>query len=361
MTAAKPAPLTPPDSDLRGMEWMPLYGHRLFGSDFDINANDAEFRAGLGLWWSAWNQVPAASLPNDETALARFAGCGRDAKAWKRVRTKALHAFVECSDGRLYHKALAPFAVESWNRRLKDRERKARLREKAREQQDGARTGAGTERSRDADGTRNVHGTGRGQGAETGRDRTADEMRRDETLREDSPPPPSPHAASAGPEWARWGVAIKSLMREFWPNDQRVEMAQTGICAGWLADGFDLELDVLPAIRVVCEGAAKRGQAPNGLSYFVEAIKRRRADRLAGLPAPQPRNPADRGSGPLPADPWDARLANHRAQLDAGKPIRETSWHDRALHWGPMPGERGCMAPADLIAKHGPWPKKDAA
>jgi len=32
-----------------------------------------------------------------------------------------------------------------------------------------------------------------------------------------------------------------------------------------------------------------------------------------------------------------------------------------AGRWGPMPGEPGCRAPAEILAKHGPWPKKEAA
>lgn len=126
-----PQPLTPPDSDLRGLEWMPLYGHRLFASDFDAHASDAEFRAAMTLWWAAWNQVPAASLADDEVALCRLAGLGRDLASWRVVRPRALHGFVRCSDGRLYHRAMAPIAVESWEHRRKERARRQRWRQKA--------------------------------------------------------------------------------------------------------------------------------------------------------------------------------------------------------------------------------------
>jgi hypothetical protein len=126
-----PQPLTPPDSDLRGLEWMPLYGHRLFASDFDAHASDAEFRAALTLWWAAWNQVPAASLPDDEVALCRLAGLGRDAASWRAVRAQALHGFVPCSDGRLYHRAMAPIALDAWARRVKERTRKAAWRRRS--------------------------------------------------------------------------------------------------------------------------------------------------------------------------------------------------------------------------------------
>lgn len=123
-----PAAPVPADVDLRGLEWMPLYGHRLFGSDFDSHADDVSFRAGLQLWWEAWNQVPAASLPNDEVVLCKLAGLGRDMKTWKRVRDRALHGFALCDDGRLYHGTLAKWALESWDRRRRERERKAKWR-----------------------------------------------------------------------------------------------------------------------------------------------------------------------------------------------------------------------------------------
>ena len=64
-----PEPMTPADCDLRGLEYMPLLGQHLFGSEFNARANDSEWRAGLTLWWAAWCQVPAASLPDDDVAL----------------------------------------------------------------------------------------------------------------------------------------------------------------------------------------------------------------------------------------------------------------------------------------------------
>lgn len=128
MTELLPEPLVPPEVDLRGYGFMPLYGHHLFGSEFNARCNDAEWRAGVTLWWAAWNQVPAASLPDDDVALCRLADLGRDLKAWRKIRANALHGFVKCSDGRLYHKFLAQHAIEAWDRRVKERERKAKWR-----------------------------------------------------------------------------------------------------------------------------------------------------------------------------------------------------------------------------------------
>lgn len=123
-------PLTPADCDLRGMEWMPLFGARLFSSDFDAKANDAEFRVAVHLWWACWQQVPAGSLPDDDYILCRLAGLGRDMKSWKKLRAgNALYGFVLCSDGRLYHRVQAKQAIEAWERRISERSKKQRWRD----------------------------------------------------------------------------------------------------------------------------------------------------------------------------------------------------------------------------------------
>lgn len=172
-------------------------------------------------------------------------------------------------------------------------------------------------------------------------------------------PPPSPVPGELGPDWARCGAAVKAIMEARWPNDASVAMASTGVCRQWLADGFDVEKDILVTVEKLC--ASKTGSPISTLDYFTKAIAQRHADRAAGLPAPQSRIITERGSGPPPADPWDIRIKNHRDQLDAKRAIRDTTWHDFRLKWGPMPGEPGCMAPPELIAKYGPWPRKEAA
>ncbi len=113
--------MTPTDCDLRGLEYMPLLGQRLFGSDFNGTATDSEWRAALTLWWAAWTQCPAGSLPDDDAALCRLADLGRDVKTWLKLKDKALHGFVKCSDGRLYHPTLAEQAVIAWDKRQQDR------------------------------------------------------------------------------------------------------------------------------------------------------------------------------------------------------------------------------------------------
>lgn len=119
MTDGLPLPLTPPDCDLRGYDFMPLYGHRLFTSDLYTSSTDTEFRAALRLWWSAWQQCPAGSLPDNDSALAMMSDYGRDIKGWRQIKEKALHGFVRCSDGRLYHPMLCEEAVKAFALRLK--------------------------------------------------------------------------------------------------------------------------------------------------------------------------------------------------------------------------------------------------
>lgn len=117
-------PLVPADVDLRGMPFMPLDVNRLRDSQLAIHASGDEFRAAVLLWCASWNQVPAASLPNDERALAAYAGYARDLKGWKKVREGALRGFVLCDDGRHYHPVVAEKALEAWDERVEYREEK---------------------------------------------------------------------------------------------------------------------------------------------------------------------------------------------------------------------------------------------
>jgi hypothetical protein len=115
--AALPEPLTLPGCDLSDFPYMELDVRRLRDSKFAAAAVGEAFRAGILLWCAAWHQVPAASLPDDDVELANLAGYGRVLKEWKKVRAAALHGFVKCADGRLYHpvvaeKAIAAFAAK---------------------------------------------------------------------------------------------------------------------------------------------------------------------------------------------------------------------------------------------------------
>lgn len=121
MTEPLPAPPIAADADLSGYDFMPLHGDRLRSSDTNGRATDAEFRAAINLWWSAWKQVPAASLPDDDVILCKLADLGRDLRSWRKVKAVAMSNFVKCSDGRFYHPFLAAEAARAWELRLKAR------------------------------------------------------------------------------------------------------------------------------------------------------------------------------------------------------------------------------------------------
>ncbi|MGI4813212.1 MAG: hypothetical protein ACRYGG_07740 [Janthinobacterium lividum] len=131
-----PAPLSPPHCDLRGYGYMPLFGHKLFSSALYVENNDAEFRLAIRIWWSAWNQVPAGSLPASDSALALLSDYGRNLKGWAQVREKVLRGFVKCSDGRLYHPLLCEAAVHAFGLRLKSDKKRAKDRKRLQEWRD---------------------------------------------------------------------------------------------------------------------------------------------------------------------------------------------------------------------------------
>ncbi|UPG89296.1 YdaU family protein [Luteibacter aegosomaticola] len=103
---------------------MPLDVNRLRDSQLSISASGDEFRAAVLLWCASWNQVPAASLPDDEKSLAAYAGYARDVKGWRKVRDGAMRGFVMCADGRWYHPVVAEKAIEAWSERQEYREGK---------------------------------------------------------------------------------------------------------------------------------------------------------------------------------------------------------------------------------------------
>lgn len=117
--SALPPPFTDPAADLRGMPYMPLDLHRLFESDFYALASGEEFKAALTLWGKSFYQIPAGSLPADERLLAHLSG----AKCWENVKEMALHGWVKCADGRLYHATVAEKVAEAWQARLTRRAR----------------------------------------------------------------------------------------------------------------------------------------------------------------------------------------------------------------------------------------------
>lgn len=117
-----PPPLTPPDCDLRDFGFMPWEVNRFRKSSLASDEPEAVVAAIL-LYGEAWQDVPAASLPNNDKELAKAAGYGRVVAAWLEVKDVALRGWIECSDGRLYHPIVAEKARKAWGEKLKQRHR----------------------------------------------------------------------------------------------------------------------------------------------------------------------------------------------------------------------------------------------
>ncbi|MFT0546922.1 DUF1376 domain-containing protein [Allopusillimonas ginsengisoli] len=116
-------PLTPPDCDLRGMDFIPFEVQYWRDSNLSLYATDEEFRAGITLVWASWHQVPAASIPSDDQALMALCGLGRKASLedWLRIKDGALRDWVLCDDGRYYHRQIAQSALKAWAARTRYR------------------------------------------------------------------------------------------------------------------------------------------------------------------------------------------------------------------------------------------------
>lgn len=126
-----PSPLVPADVDLRGFEFMPLFGDRLFKSETWISASADAKVAALRLWWHSYgHEVPAGSLPDNDGLLAEYAGYGVMVKAWKKLKPQAMRGYVLCSDGRWYHPLVSELAIDGWKERVRNREKQRAWRER---------------------------------------------------------------------------------------------------------------------------------------------------------------------------------------------------------------------------------------
>lgn len=112
-----PAPPVPAELDVSTFGWMPFYGDKLLSSNFNSKTNDLEWRIAVTLWWAAWKQIPAGSLPNDDDVMCRLAGLGKDLKTWRKAKAGALYGFYLCSDGRLYHRVVSQLALDAFDRK----------------------------------------------------------------------------------------------------------------------------------------------------------------------------------------------------------------------------------------------------
>ena len=195
-----PEPLVPADVDLRDFQYMPLDVVRLRDSSLAAKASGEEFRAAVLLWCVSWHQKPPASLPDDDEELASFCGYGRAAKQWAKIKKGALHGWVMCSDGRLYHPVIAEKVIDSWG---KKQERKART-EAARKARELARQSQSQTARDDSDRARVTHVTLSVTDSVT-EDVTGSKGRegKGREVKDYPPQPPLPGGAQAGSRPAR--------------------------------------------------------------------------------------------------------------------------------------------------------------
>lgn len=118
-----PKPFTPAGCDLRDFPKMMIDVPRLFASTFNTSASRSPLAWMIGhkLWYRSWHQVPAGSLPNDDDELCHLAELGFDLKSFTKAKPLAMRGWVECSDGRLYHRVVGEAALEAWQEKLRQR------------------------------------------------------------------------------------------------------------------------------------------------------------------------------------------------------------------------------------------------
>lgn len=347
--APLPAPLVSAEVDLRDFAFMPLEVVRLRRSKaWLISKRKPEIGFFMmNLWCSAWHEVPAASLEDDDDVLSDYAMCPPE--RWADVRRDVLRGWVKCSDGRLYHPVVAEKALEAWKHKLerfqrtrnaneeRERRRKARDVERNIQRDVGSDVerdiGGNVERDnqrhndRDADATSHVaaphvlQGRGTGTGNKKERKTTPKYLAPDSLPREpvaipgsgseevaplkveaDTEPPPAEQPPKPSPEALRRRELIQAYDAEIvaiygdakargWPH------GTDSVTAGrWVESGIDAELARGVYHASLSKAKAQGREPPNNLRYFDQAM----ADALALRQAP-PTQPRVNGHTPPPA------------------------------------------------------------
>lgn len=296
MTAAdtRQEPLVPSEVDLRDFAFMPLEVARLRRSKAWLIAKrkpEVGFYM-MNLWCAAWHDVPAGSLEDDDDVLADLAMCSP--ARWAKVRDDALHGWVRCDDGRLYHPTVAEKALQSWEAKKAQRQRTEAART-AREQKKSQSLPGGDTRNVTKPATTPVtksvtdnvteskgEGEGEGEGQSSG-----------------SKEPSAGVRAPAERERIELRTAIA---KEF----QRAGTLppETGRVAVWLAKGYRPDL-ILAVITEIISG----GKTPKSLNYFDLPIEEAHAK--------PPSNGSRENGGPrLSGDRRGADRAAIRSTLD---------------------------------------------
>jgi Protein of unknown function (DUF1376) len=113
--------MTSPECDCTDLDSFLLNVERLMASELVALSSHEVIGAALLLWCRAWKQVPAASLPDDDNVNAAFAKMRLS--RFKKLKNEIMRGFAKCSDGRLYHRTLAAVSMESYEKKIKFREK----------------------------------------------------------------------------------------------------------------------------------------------------------------------------------------------------------------------------------------------
>lgn len=346
-----PEPPVPAEVDLRGMPFMPLYIDRLQKSKAWLLCKRRPELAFffMNLWMRSWQEVPAASLEDDDDVLADAAMV--DHRTWSKVRADALRGWVKCSDGRLYHPVVAELALEAWGQRQAYRERTAKARQ-ARQQRRGSADKEADKENVTDPGTVSVteavtalKGEGEGEGEGQGKNQDDDDARVRTKLEK----------GGAADVFVDEFLRLREL---HWSGSDAVPLARNNLrveAAGLLA----LEGATVDLLVEVLDERMKRAQAsgrspPRTLRAFGDslrdAVASAREARAFAATVAQPRarsgggGRAQAGAEPPPLirtedEIWAPRLRGYQASK---------FWIGQ---WGDPPGHPSCQAPPALVAE----------
>jgi hypothetical protein len=384
-----PDPLVSPHVDLRDFPYMPMEVERLFGSEFHAQTSDAEWRAGVTLCLKSFHQVPAASLPDDDVALARLAELGRDVRSWRRVKSGALRGWVRCRDGRLYHRVVAEKALEAWIEKL------------------GQRKSGGIANAKRWGGefdlaalNQQLDEAARCLNSLNPNSRVFARRFVKEHLASTNPlkdqcatcPGESLGGIATGVPAGSQGKGRKNnpyspLSGDFLPTEDEALKGQQPSAstsptspAGWPPDAFDQWWSIYPRkdAKKVARAAFDKVRKRGSISFADLMAKttnlsntpkgRNETAKLGQDFRPQPATFLNQERFNDPPEIWGAAKNTAQSDEDIRSPetFTEVEWSDRVKHffldrqwsrlWGPAPGEDGCQVPAHLL-KTGEGPR----
>jgi uncharacterized protein YdaU (DUF1376 family) len=242
-----------------------------------------EHGAYLLLLMMAW-RAPDCRLPDDDAKLAKWASV--DARTWSRIKPTIMEFWTPESG--------------TWTQRRLAREREY-VSKRAEVARENGKHGGRPKRLKS-------------QGSEN----PAGKLQVTQTKAPN--PSPNPIAAAQHKGAAPPLLADRLFEAMGFPSNPPIWAANIGPITDLIAQGYDLESQILPVIR------SKRKASISGWRYFVPIVIEEAQKRAAIPQAPM-----------APQIDWEARL-----EVFYGSDTWSPSW-------GPKPTERGCEAPKHLI------------